>query len=51
LILNIKPAKGNLSSRIGTTTISGVVLQNQEEARGFSLGANESSAVLLMQGN
>jgi hypothetical protein len=31
-------------------TMSGVILQNQNNARGFFLGTNESGAVLL-QGN
>jgi hypothetical protein len=54
LTLTITNATGAFSGKIGHgQTMSGVVLQNQNVARGFFLGTNESGAVLLqgVQGN
>ncbi len=49
--LSISDSTGAFSGKIGPgQTMSGVVLQNQNSARGFFLGTNESGAVLL-QGN
>lgn len=49
--LSITNSTGAFSGRFGRgQTMSGVVLQNQNSARGFFLGTNESGAVLL-QGN
>ncbi len=51
--LSINPSAGSFSGSFvnpGTgrkVSMSGVVLQNQESARGFFLGTNESGAVLL----
>jgi hypothetical protein len=49
--LSITNSTGAFSGKFGPgQTMSGVVLQNQDSARGFFLGTNESGAVLL-QGN
>ena len=56
LTLTIVPATGAFSGQYvapGTTKkvpLAGVVLQYQDEARGFFLGTNQSGSVLL-QGN
>jgi hypothetical protein len=50
-IINFTAATGAFSGKFGAKqTMSGVVLQNQDNARGFFLGTTESGAVLL-QGN